>query len=61
MMVVYETLYINTFTIIGIRIREASFLDDDHDSSEGLVLCFRCRGTPVSPQTHLYPQRKFIV
>jgi len=31
MMVVYETLYINTLTITCIRIREAIFLDDDHD------------------------------
>jgi len=34
MMVVYETLFISTFTISYLRIREASFLDHDHDSSE---------------------------
>jgi len=34
MMVVYETLFISTFTISCLGIREASFLDYDHDSSE---------------------------
>jgi len=61
MMVVYETLYINTLTITCIRIREAFFLGDDHDSSEGLVLCLRCCDSPVSLQAPLYPQWKFTV
>jgi len=34
MMVVYETLFINTFTISCLRIRETSFLDHYHDSNE---------------------------
>jgi len=34
MMVVYETLFISTFTISCLRIRKASFLDHDHNSSE---------------------------
>jgi len=60
-MVVYETLYINTLTITCIRIREVSFLDDDHDSSENLVLFLRCGDSPFSPQAPLYPQWKFTV
>jgi len=34
MMIVYETLFISTFTISCLRIREASFLDHAHNSSE---------------------------
>jgi len=33
-MLAYETLFIITFTISCLRIREASFLDHNHDSSE---------------------------
>jgi len=35
-MVVCKTLFIGTFTITCLRIRETSFLDDGHDSSEVL-------------------------
>jgi len=33
-MLAYETLFISTFTISCLRIRGASFLDHNHDSSE---------------------------
>jgi len=45
-MVVYKTLFIGTFTITCLRIRETSFLDDGHDSS-GALGPFPAVATPL--------------
>jgi len=48
-MVVSKTLFIGTFTIICLRIREMSFLDDGYDSS-GTLGPFCLRSSLVTPQ-----------
>jgi len=52
-MVVNETLFISTFTITCLGIRETSFLDDGHDSREGLVP-FHAVAAPLLRRKRLY-------
>jgi len=52
-MVVCKTLFIGTFTLTWLRIRETSFLDDGHDSS-GTLGPFHAVAAPLLRRKRLY-------